>query len=79
MADAGKLGQLQWRGTLFLGRMQGLDTPQGSLHERGLGRVGKALLLVPLGQGGQALLQGVERERAGKGRQVPRHLHRAGR
>ena len=49
---------LQWGCLLSLRRMQGTDALEYLAHCGSLGRIGKPLADVPLGQGGQALFEG---------------------
>ncbi|MBP0639459.1 hypothetical protein [Cupriavidus sp. AcVe19-6a] len=70
--DLVQLGELQRFGTLFLGGVQRLDAAEHLAHHWRLGRVGEALLEMPLRQGGQALPQRVDRQRLGMVGQVAR-------
>ncbi|MNE38389.1 hypothetical protein D3C80_1322860 [compost metagenome] len=65
-----QMAQLQGLGLLLPGRMQRTNALQRLAYHRRLGRVGKALAVVPLGQRGQPQLQGVQRQLAGVAGQV---------
>ncbi|MCY1430282.1 hypothetical protein D9M71_462260 [compost metagenome] len=67
---AGQLGQLQRLRLPLQPGMQGLDAAEHLAHVRRLGRIGKALIQVPLGQRGEVRPQG----RAGQGLGVIRQI-----
>ncbi len=65
--------KLQRLSLFFLRRMQGANAFEDFAHHRRLGRISKALAVVPLRQRRQTQLQRVDRQLTGMRHQITRH------